>query len=78
MYEKVFWLSVRNAMKSKCVKREVLTFAIMMTSQRLTNVLMGANKAREQIEHFFKGDLNGTTLSQATSLQQAYDTNCFV
>ena len=25
-----------------------------------------------------KGDLHGTTLSHATSLRQAYDTNCFV
>ena len=25
-----------------------------------------------------KGDLHGTTLSHATTLQQAYDTNCFV
>ena len=31
-----------------------------------------------QLTIYIKGDLHGTTLSHATSQQQAYDTNCFV
>ena len=49
-------------------------FAIDDRRQSYENFPQHKNHGNERV----KGDLHGTTLSHATSLRQACDTNCFV
>ena len=61
-----------TTMKKKRERHRSLTRAALRPSRVINQF------ATDKYEQIVKGDLHGTTSSHATSLQQAYDTNCFV
>ena len=50
----------------------------LISADYITMYKLWQNSKQKLSESILKAYLHGTTLSHATSLQQAYDTNCIV